>query len=144
MKFLLQQAAAESGKIFWMFLLLFIVDCVKCCMLNLVYGDVYKNFFKWTIKFFFLHSFLEIRFENYQQYLKYTYNEAHDSGRIVEIIETVKNQPRNIPFDFEFNTVDGKEEKSIFHCPFSMKFIMVCNGQWNVLFSCRSNSIWYP
>ena len=51
----------------------------------------------------------ELTFDNYQQYLKYTYNDAHENGRIVEIIEMVKTQPRNIPFDFEFNTVDGKE-----------------------------------
>ena len=28
---------------------------------------------------------------------------------LFEIIETVKNQPRNILFDFEFNTVKGKK-----------------------------------
>ena len=85
-------------------------------MLELVFGDMYDIKFHYTIQLYFLHFFLEIRFENYQQYLKYTYHGAHESGRIVEIIETVKNQPRNIPFDFEFNTVDGKQETSICHC----------------------------
>ena len=49
----------------------------------------------------------EMSFENYKEYLQYTYNSAHASGRIVEIVEMVKTQPRNMPFDFEFNTVEG-------------------------------------
>ena len=50
-------------------------------------------------------------FASYKEYLQYTYNSAHASGRIVELIELVKNQPKHIPFDYEFNTVEGKEEK---------------------------------
>ena len=46
-------------------------------------------------------------FDNYKEYLKYVYNSAHAAGKICEIVEMVKNQPRNIPFDYEFNTVDG-------------------------------------
>ena len=67
-------------------------------------------------------KFVEISFDNYQEYLRYTYNEAHESGRIVEIIETVKNQPRNIPFDFEFNTVEGKNIKSHVKLPVLVNF----------------------
>ena len=36
------------------------------------------------------------------------YNSAHAAGGVCEIMEMVKNQPRNIPFDYEFNTVEGK------------------------------------
>ena len=49
-------------------------------------------------------------FDNYKEYLLYTYNSAHASGKIVEIIEMVRNQPRNVPFDFEFNTVEGNKK----------------------------------
>ena len=53
----------------------------------------------------------DMTFDNYKEYLLYTYNSCHASGKIVEIIEMVKTQPRNIPFDFEFNTVEGKKRK---------------------------------
>ena len=55
-------------------------------------------------------------FDNYKEYLQYTYNSAHTSGKVVEIIEMVKTQPRNIPFDFEFNTVEGKKDKVLTCC----------------------------
>ena len=48
-------------------------------------------------------------FDNYKEYLLYTYNSAHAAGKVVEIIEMVRNQPRSIPFDFEFNTVEGNK-----------------------------------
>ena len=69
-------------------------------------------------KLFLIFKLPEIRFDDYQQYLRYTYNQAHECGRIVEIIETVKNQPRHIPFDFEFNTVEGKKREAIFVFPY--------------------------
>ena len=49
----------------------------------------------------------DMTFDNYKEYLQYTYNSSHASGKIVEIIEMVKTQPRHVPFDFEFNTVEG-------------------------------------
>ena len=67
-------------------------------------------------------KFVEISFDNYLEYLRYTYNEVHESGRIVEIIESVKNQPRNIPFDFKFNTVEGKKYKKSCKITCSCKF----------------------
>ena len=74
-----------------------------CCMLHW-----------WLAMSNILPIFLQAKFDNYQEYLRFTYNEAYHCGRIVEIIETVKNQPRNIPFDFEFNTVEGKKIRTHF------------------------------
>ena len=54
-------------------------------------------------------------FDNYKEYLLYTYNSAHAAGKVVEIIEMVRNQPRNVPFDFEFNTVEGNKG-SLLYC----------------------------
>ena len=41
------------------------------------------------------------------------YNSAHAAGRICEIVEMVKNQPKNIPFDYKFNTVEGRKRDII-------------------------------
>ena len=41
--------------------------------------------------------------------LQYEYNSAHTSGKKnYEIVEMVKIQPKNVPFDYDFNTVEGK------------------------------------
>ena len=52
----------------------------------------------------------EISFASYKEYLKFTYNSALASGRIVELVELVKNQPKQLPFDYDFCTVEGKKE----------------------------------
>ena len=58
----------------------------------------------------------ELQFESYKEYLKYVYNSAHAAGRICEIVEMVENQPKNIPFDYEFNTVEGRKRDIISYC----------------------------
>ena len=85
-------------------------------MLELVLGYVIDTAVLWNKPVIF--NLPEIRFDDYQQYLRYTYNQAHESGRIVEIIEMVKTQPRHIPFDFEFNTMEGKKREAIIVFPY--------------------------
>ena len=50
----------------------------------------------------------ELRFDSYKEYLKFTYKTAHETGRIVEVIQMVKTQPKHVPFDYEYCTVQGK------------------------------------
>ena len=46
-------------------------------------------------------------FDNYQEFLKYTYNSLHAEGKIVEVIELVKSQSKGKPFDYDYCTVEG-------------------------------------
>ena len=48
--------------------------------------------------------FSEVTFDNYQEFLKYTYNSLHAEGKIVEVIELVKGKP----FDYDYCTVEGR------------------------------------
>ena len=78
-------------------------------------------------------------FASYKEYLQYTYNSAHASDQIMELIELVKNQPKHIPFDYEFNTVKGKEEKGNVSSVFPPSGI----DELHCLFLCRCNTVWY-
>ena len=46
-------------------------------------------------------------FDNYQKFLKYTYNLLHAERKIVEVIELVKSQIKGKPFDYDYCTVEG-------------------------------------
>ena len=49
-------------------------------------------------------------FDNYQDFLKYTYNSLHAEGKIVEVIELVKSQTKEKPFDYDYCTVEGRAQ----------------------------------
>ena len=51
--------------------------------------------------------FSEVTFDNYQEFLQYTYNSLHAEGKIVEVVELAKSQTRGKPFDYDYCTVEG-------------------------------------
>ena len=46
-------------------------------------------------------------FDNYREFLLYVYNTLVSEGKIDEMIEWVKNQPKGPAFDFDRNTEEG-------------------------------------
>ena len=49
-----------------------------------------------------------IYFENYKEFLKYCYNSQSASGKLEDILVKVKEQPKTKPFDYNYNTQEGK------------------------------------
>ena len=49
-----------------------------------------------------------VSFENYKEFLLYTYNSIVAEGRLEEIIKTVREQPKGPAFNFDGNTQEGK------------------------------------
>ena len=48
-----------------------------------------------------------IQFESYKDFLKYFYKSLLDSGKLQEIVDKVKGQPKTKPFDYNYNTQEG-------------------------------------
>ena len=68
-------------------------------MLDITYRQHYRN----------LNYISEqIHFSDYKEYLQYIYNSCMASGQIPETVEVVRQQPRGKPFDYSFNTQEGK------------------------------------
>ena len=50
-----------------------------------------------------------MQFDDYKECLHYIYNSLRASGKLDEIIDIVKTQPKTKPFDFSYNTQEGKQ-----------------------------------
>ena len=48
-----------------------------------------------------------VQFDNYKEFLLYVYNTIHASGKVDEIIDKVRSQPKTRPFDYNYNTQEG-------------------------------------
>lgn len=49
-----------------------------------------------------------MRFDNYREFLLYVYNSLMSEGKIEEIVQDVKQQPKGPAFDFDKNTQEGQ------------------------------------
>ena len=55
-----------------------------------------------------VHISGEIAFDNYVDFLKFVYNMIKIEGKIDEIIVMIKTTPKGRPFNFQYNTQEGK------------------------------------
>ena len=56
-----------------------------------------------------LFSFSEtMHFDNYKEFLLYTLNSMIAEGKIQEILDMVKSQPKGKSFNFDLNTQEGR------------------------------------
>ena len=57
----------------------------------------------------------ELHFNDYKEYLQYVYNNLMNTGKITETIELIRQQAKSKPFDYEFNTQEGKLHKILWN-----------------------------
>ena len=61
----------------------------------------------------------QLHFEDIDEYIQYIYNTCMANGQITETVELIRKQPKAKPFDYDFNTQEGKQ----------MQFNLVVVGQ---------------
>ena len=84
----------------------------------------------------------EIAFDNYVDFLKFVYTMTKSEGKVDEIIHMIKTTPKGRPFDFEYNTQEGKTCHAMLPCPCVQIYMTCCFIiLYGALFLFRGSSI---